>query len=330
MRRLRSPRFWAGCLAGWALLTLVEATALHFDALRAGRASQLATSVLDRAASDLVWLGVAAAVFVAMERVMATGAGARAIAVRFAALGAVLAPLYVPWGSAARTVVHGGDLAYFTAGLRALAGTTLIWDAFLYAMLVLTACMILVSQRSRRHERDGALLKARLAQAELELLRAQLEPHLCADPRNGGAWTAAFEIVALGGAAAILAVPSRPALGRLCFGLALPVFGLLHFVYRDYVASVIPGWIPAHMFWAYATGVAHIAAGAGIVLDVMGRGARLAAILVGAMFGTWVVILHAPRALAALDHRPEWTSLFVALAMCGGAWLLAGRARSPC
>jgi hypothetical protein len=35
--------------------------------------------------------------------------------------------------------------------------------------------------------------------------------------------------------------------------------------YRDYVASVIPAWIPAHMFWAYATGVAHLAAGAGIV-----------------------------------------------------------------
>jgi hypothetical protein len=156
------------------------------------------------------------------------------------------------------------------------------------------------------------------------VLIAAHAPRLIADPRNGGAWAIAFETFALGAVAAILAVPSRPNLGRLCYGLSLPAFGGLHFVFRDYVASVIPGWIPGHMFWAYATGVALIAAGAAIVFDVK---ARLAAILLGAMFGTWVVILHVPRALAALDHRPEWTSLFVALGMCGGAWLLTGHAR---
>jgi uncharacterized membrane protein len=146
-------------------------------------------------------------------------------------------------------------------------------------------------------------------------------PVLLAHPGNGGAWTSAFEIFAIAGAAAVIAVPSRPALGRLCFGLSLPAFGVLHFVYRDYVASVIPAVIPGHLFWAYATGVAHIAAGAGIAFAIK---PRLAATLAGAMFGSWVVILHLPRALAALDHPAEWTSLFVALAMCGGAWLVAG------
>jgi len=184
MRRLRSLGFWAGCLACWALLTLVEATALHFDALRAGRDSQLATSVLDRAASDLVWLVVAAVVFAAMERATAAGAGARAIAARFAALGLALAPLYVPWGSAARAVVHGGGVDQFYGGLRAIAGTALIWCAFLYTMLALTACMLVVSQRSRRHQHDSALLEVRLAQAELDLLRAQLEPHFLFNALN--------------------------------------------------------------------------------------------------------------------------------------------------
>jgi uncharacterized ion transporter superfamily protein YfcC len=148
-------------------------------------------------------------------------------------------------------------------------------------------------------------------------------PIVVANPRNGSAWTAAFEALAIGGAAAVLALPARPALGRLAFGITLPVFGALHYVYRDYVAHVIPGWIPGHMFWALATGVAHVAAGIAIVT---GHRARLAATLAAVMFGAWVVILHAPR--VAADPKPaEWTSLLVAVAMCGGAWLVAGSGR---
>jgi hypothetical protein len=42
------------------------------------------------------------------------------------------------------------------------------------------------------------------------------------------------------------------------------------------------------------------------------------------MFASWVLILHAPRAIAAAANaRPEWTSLFIALAMSGGAWIIA-------
>jgi uncharacterized membrane protein len=143
-------------------------------------------------------------------------------------------------------------------------------------------------------------------------------PNVIAHPGDGNAWTTALEMLALGGAAAVLALPQLPALGRICFGATLPAFGCLHFIYRDYVASVIPGWIPGHMFWALATGIALIAAGASIVLQ---RKDRLAAILLTVMYGTWVVVLHVPRAVAA--HRgSEWTSLFIAVAMCGACALI--------
>lgn len=45
----------------------------------------------------------------------------------------------------------------------------------------------------------------------------------------------------------MIALPSAPTVGRISFGVALPAFGVLHFVYRDQVARVIPGWIPGHM-----------------------------------------------------------------------------------
>jgi Histidine kinase len=183
MRVLRNPRFWAGSFAGWALLWGTEGTALHFDAQRAGRDSQLGAVLLDRAVSDIHWVAVAAVVFAAMPRMMA-GAGAARIAWRSALLGLALSPFYLTWGSFARTVVHGGGVAGFVQQLLATAGTGLIWAAFLYSMIALTACMIFLAQRARQHERDGAELRTRLAQAELELLRAQLEPHFLFNALN--------------------------------------------------------------------------------------------------------------------------------------------------
>lgn len=145
-------------------------------------------------------------------------------------------------------------------------------------------------------------------------------PTLVANPRSGGAWTGAFEIAALTGAAWALA--GAGPIAQLGFGLCLPAFGVLHFVYADYVASVIPGWIPGHYFWAHATGVAHVAAGLAIATGVR---ARLAAGLLALMFGLWVVILHVPRVIANAGARPEWTSMFVALAMCGASLVVASR-----
>ncbi|MEP6925463.1 MAG: DoxX family membrane protein [Pyrinomonadaceae bacterium] len=162
-------------------------------------------------------------------------------------------------------------------------------------------------------------------------------PRLIAEPRSGGFWTGAAETLALGGAAWVLAgiLQSEPIdsqkrnnfldkmslFGRFCFGISLPVFGILHFIYYEYVASVIPAWIPYPLFWAYFTGIAQIAAGVSIILNIK---ARLAAMLLSVMFGSWVLILHLPRAAANLSSEPEWTSLLVALAMCGGAWVIAG------
>jgi uncharacterized membrane protein YphA (DoxX/SURF4 family) len=161
-------------------------------------------------------------------------------------------------------------------------------------------------------------------------------PALAAAPKNGGEWTGAFESFALGGAALLLfglskvasdydrvpgPIASRAALiGRLMYGASMPAFGVLHFVYIAYVASVIPNWIPVHVFFAYATGTAHIASGLSILTGVL---TRIAAYCTAAMFGTWVLIVHLPRVLAHFESPSEWTSMLIALGMCGGALLIA-------
>ena len=192
----------------------------------------------------------------------------------------------------------------------ALPARGLLACALGLALIVAGLCIAL-GRRTRLAARVAAV-------AFWSSLLALHVPLLVAHPTSGGEWTCAFEVLAIGAGAATLGWPERPALGRLAYGAALPAFAVLHVIYRDYVASVIPGWIPGHMFWAYATGAAHLAAGIALVTDMR---ARLAAILAGFMFGSCVVILHLPRAIGA--GRGEWTSLIVALAMTGGAWSIA-------
>ena len=109
-------------------------------------------------------------------------------------------------------------------------------------------------------------------------------------------------------------------LGRIFIAIALVVFGVQHFMYGAFVAGLVPAWIPGRLFWAYFVGVAFFAAAAGILSQ---RLARPAATLLGVMFFLFVVLLHIPRIAAHSSDGNEWTSEFVALAMCGGAWILA-------
>jgi uncharacterized membrane protein len=99
------------------------------------------------------------------------------------------------------------------------------------------------------------------------------------------------------------------------------VFGIGHFQVAKFVATLIPAWIPLHLFWVYFTAIGFIAAG---VSFAAGKHMRPMGLLLGLMFSLWVVLLHAPRIARALHNGNEWNSGFVALTMAGCALLLAG------
>jgi hypothetical protein len=167
----------------------------------------------------------------------------------------------------------------------------------------------------------------------LQILTRDL-PGLIAHSRNPDSWTVTFEVLALCGAATIIAATApqesshltmnrfaRPAqvVGRIFFAGSLIVFAIQHFLYARFVADLVPGWIPFHLFFAYFVGVAFVASALSILTRYWDRWAALA---LGTMFALWFVILHVPRAAGSLSNGNEWTSALVALAMCGGSWAL--------
>lgn len=109
-------------------------------------------------------------------------------------------------------------------------------------------------------------------------------------------------------------------LGITFFGLMLPIFGVAHFLYIAFTASMIPEWIPYRVFWAWFTGFGHVLAGLGIVLGVF---TRIASLLLATMFSGFVLLVHTPRVINNLSNRIEWHLLTTALLLTGAAWLTA-------
>jgi len=150
-------------------------------------------------------------------------------------------------------------------------------------------------------------------------------PRIIAAPGNVSMWLGLAETSALacGGWLAWLnrSVSSQRwiRVAQLVFGACLLVFGLSHFVYAGFTATMIPSWLPWPLFWVYLTGCGHVAAGLSLLANIV---TRLATALLVAMLASFVLLLHLPRVIADPRSHAEWVMLGVATALTGAAWIV--------
>jgi uncharacterized membrane protein len=154
---------------------------------------------------------------------------------------------------------------------------------------------------------------------------------------NPSEWAAVCELISLSAGAFFIAddYPFPSATGKsgktihgtaivskYAFTLALLVFGIEHYLYAEYIGTLIPTWMPGTVIWSYIVMIAFIGASLSIIVN---KGIYLSFILLGCMFSVWVFILHGPRVVLHLYLEPEWTSLFVAAGMAGTSFVFANR-----
>ena len=114
--------------------------------------------------------------------------------------------------------------------------------------------------------------------------------------------------------------------GPLFYAAPLAAFGTEHFTLTETIASLVPAWIPWHLFWAYLVGAAFIAAPLSLVTRIQ---ARLAASLLALTFFLFVVLMDIPGWARSPRDRISLALALRELSFSGGALALAASLSEP-
>jgi len=109
-------------------------------------------------------------------------------------------------------------------------------------------------------------------------------------------------------------------LGPLFYAAPIAGFGVEHFTQTKAIASIVPPWIPWHMFWAYLVGACFVAAAFSLVTRVQ---ARLSASLLALTFFLFVALMDAPAWVRHPGDRFAATLALRELSFSAGALALA-------
>ncbi len=255
--------------------------------------------LLNRITGQGQWIFGVAIVALGVEHVVCAQMAAQPFPARFHA---IVIPV-IPWVPAHRW------LAYVIGAALVVAGSSIL---------------------TRVRARGGALLFGGLILGCDLILHV---PRMIVVPQNWGLRGEVCEMLALASAAFVLAgtLPRADGTsvrwgralantGRVLFGISSVVFGVDHFLALNLIASLVPAWMPGHLFLASLAGAVMIAAGLSLLTQWMGGWAAFG---LGTMYLLFVLTLHLPRVLAAPRSPDEWSSALIALGMCGASWVCA-------
>ena len=108
--------------------------------------------------------------------------------------------------------------------------------------------------------------------------------------------------------------------GPLFYAAPLAAFGTEHFTLTKGIASIVPQWIPWHIFWAYFVGACFIAAALSLVTGIQ---TRLAASLLALNFFLFVVLMDLPAWAQSPRDRFGLAIAFRELSFSGGPLAMA-------
>lgn len=110
--------------------------------------------------------------------------------------------------------------------------------------------------------------------------------------------------------------------GRIFYSLLMLLFGLSHFLFAQFVSTMVPKWLPGTMFWTYFVGVALICSGISIIFKLWIKPISL---LLALMLMLFFLFFHIQDAVEnpTVGGGNEIVRALIALLFCGIALVIA-------
>lgn len=115
--------------------------------------------------------------------------------------------------------------------------------------------------------------------------------------------------------------------GRVAYGLAMILFGVLHFTNAEPLSHLIPAYLPGGLlFWVYFVGTALVLAGISIIIR---KYDRLSCLLLALMFTLFILMVRVPYLLHLADGKKQdfLIQMSKEVALAGSALVIAGSKR---
>ncbi|WCT14104.1 hypothetical protein [Mucilaginibacter jinjuensis] len=114
-------------------------------------------------------------------------------------------------------------------------------------------------------------------------------------------------------------------LGQYLFAISWIVFGIEHFIYAGFVATLVPPYMPVHIFWVYLTALSMMAAGVSFIINIK---THWGAWLLAAMLGIFILMIHIPSLIMKPHVDTSWTRAIQDVSLMAAALMLTGNLKA--
>ncbi|MFN8210829.1 MAG: hypothetical protein U0T33_07675 [Bacteroidales bacterium] len=109
--------------------------------------------------------------------------------------------------------------------------------------------------------------------------------------------------------------------GRILFALPFVIFGINHFIMKDYYVGMLTSFIPLGAYTIILTGILMIAAGISIITK---KYVKLSTLLLAGMLFIFILTIHVPHLVKGVDTTVSLIALLKDISLMGGSLMIAG------